>query len=98
MSNPATALPSARTVGELKGLGPRSAAALRDIGIETVEQLHASDPFGVYAQLKARQHGTSLNFLYALIGAIEDEHWQHIKATRRGEILLRLEEMGLAPK
>ena len=36
--------------------------------------------------------------LYGLIGAVEDVHWQEIKRTRRTQILLRLEEMGIAPK
>ena len=85
-------------VASLKGLGPRSSAALREIGIESVKELLGRDPFDVYAELKAKVPGTSLNFLYALIGAIEDVHWQEIKRTRRTAILLRLEEMGIAPK
>jgi DNA transformation protein len=36
--------------------------------------------------------------LYALIGAIEGRHWQEVKRERRTEILLRLDEMGLAPE
>jgi len=71
---------------------------LRSIGIASLEALRARDPFAVYAVLKANVPGTSLNFLYGLIGAIEDVHWQEIKRTRRTEILLRLEEMGIAPK
>ena len=86
------------SVASLKGLGPKSSAALRAIGIESIEQLRAQDPFDVYAKLKAQVPGTSLNFLYGLMGAIEDVHWQEIKRTRRTAILLRLEEMGLAPK
>lgn len=85
-------------VASLKGLGPRSAEALRSIGIDTAEGLRARDPFEVYAALKARVPGTSLNFLYALIGALEGVHWQEIKRTRRTGILLRLDEMGIAPK
>ena len=85
-------------VASLKGLGPRSSAALHEIGIESAKELLGRDPFDVYAELKAKVPGTSLNFLYALIGAIEDVHWQEIKRTRRTAILLRLEEMGIAPK
>ena len=68
------------------------------IGIESIEQLRARDPFEVYAELKVKVPGTSLNFLYALIGAIDDVHWQEVKRTRRTEILLRLDEMGIAPR
>jgi DNA transformation protein len=82
----------------LKGLGPKSTAQLAALGITSVAQLRSSDPFEVYARLKANLPGTSLNFLYALIGAIEDRHWQEIKRERRTEILLRLEEMGIAPR
>jgi DNA transformation protein and related proteins len=85
-------------VVSLKGLGVKSAEALLVIGVDSVDELRARDPFDVYAQLKDRFPGTSLNFLYALIGAIEDMHWREIKRTRRTEILLRLEEMGIAPK
>jgi DNA transformation protein len=86
------------SVASLKGLGPKSSAALRSIGIDSIEALRARDPFDVYAALKAKVPGTSLNFLYGLIGALEDVHWQEIKRARRMEILLRLEEMGFAPK
>lgn len=89
---------SASTVVSLKGLGPKSSAALRSIGVETIEQLRSRDPFEVYAELKAKIPETSLNFLYALIGAVEDIHWQEVKRFRRTTILLRLEEMGIAPK
>ncbi|MFL6578363.1 MAG: TfoX/Sxy family DNA transformation protein [Povalibacter sp.] len=82
----------------LKGLGPKSSAALRSIGISSIEELCARDPFHVYAELKRNVPGTSLNFLYALMGAIEGVHWQQIKRTRRVSILLRLEEMGIAPR
>lgn len=81
----------------LRGLGPKSAAALRHIGIATAGELRTHDPFEVYARLKAAIPGTSLNFLYALIGALEDRPWQEIKRQRRTEILLRLEDMGIAP-
>ena len=86
------------SIASLKGLGPRSAAALRSVGINSIEELRARDPFDVYALLKANVPGTSLNFLYGLIGAVEDVHWQEIKRTRRTAILLRLEELGIAPK
>jgi DNA transformation protein len=90
--------PNFLNITSLKGLGPKSAAALRRVGIESIEDLRARDPFDVYAELRAKVPGTSLNFLYALIGAIEDVHWQEIKRTRRTAVLLRLEEMGIAPK
>ena len=48
--------------------------------------------------LKAKVKGTGLNSIYAIIGAREDLHWQEVARTQKGEILMRLDDMGLAPK
>lgn len=83
---------------QLKGFGRKSQSLLQQVGVTSVAQLRAADPYEVYARLKAADPATSLNFLYAIIGAIEDRHWQEIARERRTEILVRLDEMGLAPK
>jgi DNA transformation protein and related proteins len=85
-------------LADLPGLGPRSAAALRRIGISTAGELRARDAFEIYARLRAEVPGTSLNFLYALIGAQDGLSWQEVRRRYRTEILLRLEAMKLAPK
>jgi DNA transformation protein len=97
MSKPNSSTDETRLSG-LQGLGPKSEQALFRIGIVTVEQLKARDPFEVYAQLRAKVPGTTLNALYALIGAISNTDWRAVKRERRMEILLRLEQMGLAPR
>ena len=86
-------------VASLRGLGPQSAALLASVGIHTAAQLRAQDPFAVYARLKrVAGAGVSLNMLYALIGAVEDRDWRDIARERKTEILLRLDDMGLAPR
>jgi DNA transformation protein len=87
-----------RPLSSLKGLGPRSEDMLAQVGIHSAEALLAADPYEVYARLKATVPGISLNALYALMGAIEDRNWLDIKRERKGEILMRLEDMGLAPR
>lgn len=82
----------------LPGFGPKSSQALVKIGITTAEQLCALDPYDVYAQLKIEVPGTSMNFLYGLIAATEGSDWREVCRTRRSEILMRLDDMGLAPK
>lgn len=77
--------------------GPKSTEALAKIGITTMQQLRARDAYEVYANLKKQVPGTSRNFLYAIIAAQEDLDWREVAKTRRTEILLRLDEMGLAP-
>ena len=87
-----------QTVDQLKGLGPKSREMLAKIGIDSAEQLRAADVIEVYARLHQVIPNVSLNMLYALIGAQEDLPWQQIKTERKTEILLRLDDMGLAPK
>jgi DNA transformation protein len=68
------------------------------VGIHSLAELQTRDPYEVYRQLKKRVPGTSLNFLYGLIAAVEGCSWREVHRTRRKEILLRLDDMGLAPR
>ncbi len=79
----------------MQNIGPASRAQLAALGIDTLEQLRACDPFALYAQLKQINPKVSLNFLYAIIGAQEGRHWLEIKKERRLDILLHLESLGL---
>jgi DNA transformation protein len=56
------------------------------------------DPFELNSRLKAKVKGTGLNSIYAIIGAREDLHWQEVARTQKTSILMRLDDMGLAPK
>ena len=82
---------------DLTGLGPRSEQLLAEVGIRSVDEFFAADPYALYATLHTRKD-VSLNFLYAIIGARENRSWQEIAKSRRTEILLRLDDLGLAPK
>lgn len=82
----------------MRNLGPQSRAWLAGLGIHDTETLRRADPYRVYARLKAQGAPVSLNLLYALIGAIEDRDWREVQRTERSGILLRLDDMGLAPK
>ena len=81
----------------MRNLGPRSGDMLPQAGITTPAELRAADPFVVYARLRQCVPGTSLNALYALIGAVEDLDWRVVMRERRMEFLLRLDDMGIAP-
>jgi DNA transformation protein len=89
---------SVQRLRDLKNLGAKTEGMLALVGITTPEQLLRSDPFDVYARLKRSVPGTSLVALYALIGAIDGLHWIEVKRDRRTEILIRLDDMGIAPK
>jgi len=93
----------AHNIADLKGLGPKSAAQLAQIDISTVEDIMQTDAYEIYARLKKHSPNTSLNMLYAIMGAQENIHWQSIAKNRKMEILMRLDDMSqkdkrLAPK
>ena len=75
----------------LKGLGPTSTFQLKSIGIQSRADLLEHGPVPTYLKLKQQYKNISLNFLYAMVGALEDKHWREIAATRREELLLQIE-------
>ncbi len=83
---------------DLKGLGEKSEAMLESVGIHSVEAFLEADVFEIYRHLHGTMPGLSLNMLYAMMGAQEGVHWQQIARKHRTEILMRLDDMGLAPK
>ncbi len=78
--------PDDRPIEELKNLGPRSAAALRAIGITTVGALRAIGPVEAFVML--RQSGRSFNrvMLWAMAMGLEDRHWQDVTAQEKREL------------
>jgi len=83
---------------DLKGFGPKSEDILAKVDIHSVIEFIEIDPYELYAKLKENVKGTGLNSIYAIIGAREDLHWQEVSRTRKEEILMRLDDMGIAPK
>jgi DNA transformation protein len=75
----------------LPGLGPASAALLARAGVHDAATLRSRDVFDLYAELKRLEPSTSLNLLYALIGACENIDWRAIARERRTAILLELD-------
>lgn len=83
---------------DLEGFGEKSETMLAKVGIHSVEDFQQADPFELYAKLKTAGINPGLNMIYAIIGAQECVHWQEIARTRKMEILIRLDDMGFAPK
>lgn len=86
-----------KRIRELTGLGPKSEAMLGSVGISTVELFMMTDPYVIYGLLKGTK-GFGLNGLYAVIGAQENRPWLEIAQMHKTEILMRLDDLGLAPK
>lgn len=77
---------------ELKGLGPKSEKCLHEVGIYTIEELKAMGAVRAYIKLRNEcSIKPSLNFLYALVGALENDHWGKIAKTEKGRLLMELE-------
>lgn len=75
-------------------LGPKSAAHLREIGIETRDQLAEIGAKAAFARLKF-QFGAaiSLNFLYALEACLRGYHWQQLPPDVRADLIAFAEEL-----
>ncbi len=71
---------SDRDLQDLRGLGPKSAAQLHQVGVGNPQQLIDLGAVQAYLRLK-EQCGAGLNFLYALVGAIEDRDWREVAQT-----------------
>ncbi len=84
-------------LSELNGFGPKSEEILAKVNIHTVEDFMAMDPYDLYALIKPMK-GMGLNSIYAILGARENISWIEIKKNRKLEILMRLDDLGLAPK
>jgi len=75
---------------DLKGIGPRSEQSLIDIGIGTPEELRSIGALNAYLILR-NSSNTSLNMLYALIGALEDKDWREIAKSEKTRLIMELE-------
>lgn len=76
---------------DLKGLGPKSEADLIAVGIKTVQDLKEVGPIPTFLKLKSVNKNVSLNFLYALVGAVKGEHWLDVSRHEKSTLLSELE-------
>lgn len=85
------ASPSNSGIAGVSGLGPASAALLARVGVHDAATLRQRDAFDLYAALKRIAPRTSLNMLYALIGAQEWLDWRVVARERRSALLTELD-------
>ncbi|SEQ61189.1 DNA transformation protein [Amphritea atlantica] len=77
---------------DLPGLGPKSEAWLTEVGINTPEALREIGAIRAFIRLKNEcSTAPSLNFLYAMVGAIEGESWLKIAKHEKSRLLTELE-------
>ncbi|HHJ20192.1 MAG TPA: competence-specific regulator [Gammaproteobacteria bacterium] len=79
-------------LSKLKGLGPKSERCLNDIGIKTRSELESIGPIRAFLRLRENSSTKpSLNFLYAMVGALEGKHWADIAKSEKRRLLMELE-------
>ena len=86
------------SIARLSGLGPKSQQMLAKIGVLSDAEFLAADPYELYRLLKHTGVSVSLNLLYGMIAAQENKDWKVVKQEQKTTILMRLDDMGLAPK
>lgn len=76
----------------LKGLGPKSSKYLNEVGVFTRSDLEKLGPVKAFIKLQSEAKiKPSLNFLYAMVGALADVHWTTIAQTEKSRLLLELD-------
>ncbi|MBL3601128.1 MAG: TfoX/Sxy family protein [gamma proteobacterium endosymbiont of Lamellibrachia anaximandri] len=77
---------------DLKGLGKKSEKCLYEIGIYTRTDLEEIGAIGAFLKMRSEcRVEPSMNFLYAMVGALEDKHWLKIAKEEKGRLLMELE-------
>ncbi|WP_038181102.1 TfoX/Sxy family protein [Vibrio rhizosphaerae] len=77
---------------DLQGLGPKSEQMLVAAGIASVASLRELGAVAAYIRVcRHAQVNPSLNLLYALVGALEGEHWLTIAKQQKADLIMQLE-------
>ena len=77
-------------LSDLPNLGPTSAGWLRDVGIESRDDLERLGAVEAFLRVDASREGISLNLLYALEGALQDVRWDRLPPELRADLRRRV--------
>lgn len=77
-----------------RNIGRVSTAWLRDIGLETPEDLRRVGSVAAYAMVKRGQPSASLNLLWSLEGAIRDIDWRELSDDVKSELRAQLDKLA----
>ena len=84
------------STAELRNIGPKSAAWLRQVGLRSAQDLVAVGAVQAFLKVKRAGFKPSLNLLYALEGALLGCHWQQVPEDRRTVLLAEAETASLS--
>jgi len=87
--------PEARPIAAMRGIGPKSAIWLTEIGIATQADLRALGAVETYRRLKHRDpRGVTLNMLWGIHAALEDMPWTAVDRETKDRLLAELRAAG----
>lgn len=72
-----------KRIRDLQGLGEKSEQTLAKVGVLTVADLEQMGVVQAFVALKQQGLKPSLNFLYALVGALQGRSWLDIAQHER---------------
>lgn len=82
----------------LPGLGPKSVAWLREVGIESEADLRAIGAVDAYRRLKHwNPRLVSLNMLYGLHAALNGQHWRAVDDDTKARLRAACEDLLPSP-
>ena len=79
-------------IEQAKNLGPKSAGWLRQIGIESVEELRELGAVTCYKMLLAAGIKANKNLLYAIYGAVNHLHWAKLPDAVKNDLIAALND------
>lgn len=94
MANGARPRQGAHPLENLAGLGPKSAAWLREAGIASRDDLAAAGPVAALLRVRRTGRPASLNLLWAMAGALRGCHWTKVPRDEKQRLLAELESAG----
>ncbi len=81
---------------QLRNIGNTSALWLQAVGISNIEQLKNVGAVDAYVKIQERGIKTSKVLLYAIYGALTDQHWNDIPADVKQDLCDEAEQRLLA--
>lgn len=78
-------------IRDLRGLGEKTEETLAKVDVHSLKELQNIGAIRVFLSLKEAGLKPSLNFLYALVGALQNRSWLDIAQNEKGKLLMEME-------
>ena len=79
-------------IENLRNLGPTSAGWLRQIGVDTRQDLELRGPVVAYRLVRQRQPNATVNLLWSLAATLADQDWRELSPETKQQLRHEAEE------